>query len=172
MKHENDAIAIANYFIDKARVDEKGITLLFLVKLVYIAHGYLSALLEHGGFNPMFDKVEAWKIGPIIPSVYHTFIYNENKPITEKGVVLNLKKSDTLDNLHFIAPKVKDEDEKNVLDFVWKRYGKRTPTELVTLTHRDDTPWKCCYEEGKNNPIPDELIKNYYKLIIEKIIKN
>lgn len=161
---KSDAIAIANYFVDKSNTSGKGVTLLSLLKLVYIAHGYLLALLDDGGFDPRFDKVEAWKYGPVVPSVYHTFKYNKSNVITERGFVL---KSGDDNGIDFITPTVEDESKRIVLDFVWDRYGEMKATDLVRLTHRDDTPWAYCYRVGKNVEIPDELTKLYYEKMIE-----
>ena len=77
----DDSIALANFFIDKSTSEKCDITLLKLVKLVYIAHGYLLALLNRSFLNSRYDKVEAWRLGPVIPTVYHTFKYNANSPI-------------------------------------------------------------------------------------------
>ena len=69
---KNNAIAIANYFIDKANSvqrQENDLTLLRLVKYVYIAYGFALAILKKKIIDERFDKVEAWKYGPVIPSV-------------------------------------------------------------------------------------------------------
>lgn len=43
---ENYALAIANYFIELAHKESKDIRPLKLMKLVYIAHGYILAMLD------------------------------------------------------------------------------------------------------------------------------
>ena len=72
-----DAIAIANYFVEKSKEDKQceKLTLLRLVKYVYIAYGFALVLLGRSIINDRFDKVEAWKYGPVIPSVYHSFTF-------------------------------------------------------------------------------------------------
>ena len=84
-----NAISIANYFVDKAQREDFKITLLRLVKYVYIAYGFGLSILDRNIIDERFDKVEAWKYGPVIPSVYHSFKYNGDKPITEKSIILS-----------------------------------------------------------------------------------
>lgn len=158
-----DSIAIANYFIDRSKEDGKGIDLLKLVKLVYIAHGYILALLGESYLNKKYDKVEAWKYGPVIPTVYHTFKHNANGTITENGIVcVNFDKNE------FVEPAV-EEEPKKVLDFVWKRYGRMDSSTLVTLLHKDGTPWKYHYKANMNVEIPDEDTKIYYEALFNEL---
>ena len=57
------ALAIANYYIDKANVEDTPLDHLRLQKLVYLAHGWHLAI--HG--RPLIEEsVEAWKYGPVI----------------------------------------------------------------------------------------------------------
>lgn len=61
---KDSALSIANYFIDLAQSQSKEIKPLRLMKLVYIAHGFMLAMLNRSVLNPRFDRVEAWKYGP------------------------------------------------------------------------------------------------------------
>ena len=79
-----NALSVANYFIDLAQKDNKLIHLLGLVKRVYIAHGLALAYRHKGLLDPRFDKVEAWKYGPVIPSVYHSFKQNKSNAKLKK----------------------------------------------------------------------------------------
>ena len=81
---KDSALSVANYFVDKSLKETKALKPLKLMKLVYIAHGYMLAMLGYSVFSKRFDKVEAWKFGPVIPSVYHSFKRYGNQPITEK----------------------------------------------------------------------------------------
>lgn len=164
---KTDAIAIANYFIDKAKETDPPyeLTLLRLVKYVYIAYGFGLALLDRSILNERFDKVEAWRYGPVIPSVYHSFKHNQNRPITDKSSILSYE--DDNGNLYFDVPKVKDEGIIMILDFVWDRYKDKSVHDLIEILHKDGTPWKFCYKEGSNVEIPDGLTKIYYQSIIK-----
>ena len=165
IKTMSDSIALANYFIERSKSESKEITVLKLIKLVYIAHGYLLALMEKSYLNSRYDRVEAWKLGPVIPTVYHTFKYNANNPITEKGYVCILEN----DEPKFVVPTV-DSSANPVLDFVWKRYGKMTSSDLVSLLHEKGTPWHYCYKEGQNVVIPDLDTKLYYSAMFKKLV--
>lgn len=168
---KNDAIAIANYFVDKANEDTQAphpLTLLRLVKYVYIAYGFAMAMLEKVIIDKRFDTVEAWKYGPVIPSVYHSFKHNKNNKIEEKSAIAI--DEDENGELDFINPEITDGDIKMILDFVWDRYRDKSTSELINLLHKDGTPWAYCYAPGKNVEIPDEMTRIYYKSIVENAI--
>lgn len=164
-----NALSVANYFIFLARRDNKPIKLLGLVKRVYIAHGFALALLKHGLLDPRFDKVEAWKYGPVIPSVYHSFKQYKAEPITEPTVVMEC---DEDFNPTFKTPTLTNEKDKMIVEMVWKRYLNYTGSQLVTLTHRKGTPWGACYKEGKNCEIPDSFTELYYQKLVKAIVEN
>lgn len=165
----SDAIAIANYFIDKANSDTSApyqLTLLRLVKYVYIAYGFAMAILDKVIIDKRFDTVEAWKYGPVIPSVYHSFKHNKNNPITEKSMIAVSENEDG--KLEFSEPKVTDKNVLMVLDFVWARYKDRSTPDLINLLHGSNTPWAYCYRVGRNEEIPDEMTKVYYDAIVNR----
>ena len=167
-----NAISIANYFVDKAQREDFKITLLRLVKYVYIAYGFGLSILDRNIIDERFDKVEAWKYGPVIPSVYHSFKYNGDKPITEKSIILS--QEDNSGNVEFSTPEVDKSDNEllMLLDFVWDRYKNKTITELINILHGEGPPWKYCYRPNENVTIPDEMTKIYYDSIVENALKS
>ena len=86
---KDNALSVANYLIDLAKKENKNLTQLGLMKRVYIAHGFSLAINKESLLDNRFDKVEAWKYGPVIPSVYHSFKQYKAGPITEKAVVMD-----------------------------------------------------------------------------------
>ena len=162
----NNAISLANYFIDLAKSNQKNIHQFGLMKRVYITHGFYLALEDKSALDPRFDVVEAWKNGPVIPSVYHSFKHNGNKNITEKSIFVTGILSDG--SLNIETPMLQNNDIIKIANFVWGRYINFTDFEMVQLTHRAGTPWDLCYEEGKNNPIPDLYTKAFYKKFVIK----
>lgn len=162
-----NALSVANYFIERSHKDGKGITPLKLMKLVYIAYGFGLAVLDRVLIDYRFDHVEAWKLGPVIPSVYHSFkIYGKS----------NIEKPTTMlvgDDFDFtvVTPKIdeKDDDAISTCEFVWKRYGGCDGSTLVSILHGKGTPWGQVYQEGRNNPIPETLTRLYYKELVERL---
>ena len=163
---KSEAIAIANYFVDKANKEHYNLTLLRLVKYVYIAYGFALALLNRSIIDHRFDKVEAWKYGPVIPSVYHSFKHNGDNPIKEKVVIVTEEHADG--TIEMVTPEITDREVISILDFVWDRYKDKPTSYLITLLHREDTPWAYCYRVGKNVEIPDEMTKVYYNAIVNR----
>jgi uncharacterized phage-associated protein len=169
---KDSALSVANYFVDKSLNGAKDLKPLKLMKLVYIAHGYMLALLNYSVFNTRFDKVEAWKFGPVIPSVYHSFKRYGNMPIEEKTggfVDVRLKNEEFV--VDYVEPTLNDEEARMICDYVWERYGSYTDSTLVTMLHSPGTPWKDVYVEGQNNIIPDELTKQYYTRISNALFR-
>lgn len=164
-----DALAVANYLLKLAK--EKGIDLqpLKLMKLVYIAHGFMLALFDRSALNPRFDRVEAWKYGPVIPSVYHSFkCYgkgNIDKPTTvfvptDDGKDFDVK-----------TPMLEDESLQLACEAALSNYGKYTGSRLVEMLHLKGTPWQRFYIEGRNTEIPDEETKDFFVALIDRILK-
>ena len=163
-KMRHNAIALANYFVDKSISDEIKIYQFGLMKRVYITHGFCLASLDRGALDPLYDVVEAWKNGPVIPSVYHSFKHHTDNEIRTKSFFVTEIYSNN--KVEIETPVLKDEDIKDVADFVWGRYKNHSDYELVKLLHRKGTPWYLCYKKGENRPIPDLYTKTFYKKLI------
>lgn len=165
----NNALGVANELIDLADKDGKDLTLLKLVKLVFLSYAFgLVLAKDEPLIDPRFDKVEAWRYGPVIPSVYHSFKHLRNKPIkpADKAVVLNGESHDCNDG-EFVVPSIKGDLAKRVIRTVWARYSNATASELVDLLHRDGTPWSDAYVPGMNRPILESDVKDYYTRFLD-----
>ena len=165
-----NALSVANYFIELAQRDEVSITQLGLMKRVYIAHGFSLALLNFSLLDSRFDEVEAWKYGPVIPSVYHSFKCYRNGPITDKTIIVEWDEHSHTEN--YVFPDLNDNRARMIVEMVWDRYKGYTDSEMVTLTHKEGTPWALCYEEGMNNKIPDSYTKLYYTKFVNNIVES
>ena len=161
---------MANYFIEIAQKNDTPITQLGLMKRVYIAHGFCLAILDRSALDERFDRVEAWKYGPVIPSVYHSFKQYKEKPIKEKTVVMTWNEETRIPE--FEVPELEDNDIKKVVDMVWNRYKGYTESDMVSLTHRKGTPWDLCYVPEMNAVIPDAYTKLFYKKLIANILRD
>ena len=168
------AFAVANYFLELGRCEEKEITPLMIQKLVYIAHGYHLAFTEKydpGNGKPLVDDefVEAWQYGPVFPSLYHQFKRYGGNPITDFAEDTDFSYDEESGKLHLDSeiPEVDQDDQFAcaLLDKVWEVYKDYTGYQLSSITHKKGSPWdKTQYpNEGfKNAHIPNGEIKNYY----------
>lgn len=168
-----NAIAVANYFVSRYNTnpDEQPhpLDLLRIVKYVYISYGFALAVLNRCIIDPRFDKVEAWKYGPVIPSVYHSFKYNKSNPIRDMAVVVS---GEYNAEDEFVVPQIENDPKLEViLDMVWVRYGRFTSGELVDILHEEGTPWAHVYTPGLNVEIPEETTKLYYSRLFELLSK-
>ena len=164
---KENALSVANYFIELAKNDKVDVRPLKLMKLVYMAYGYALAIIDRSIIDPRFDKVEAWRYGPVIPSVYHSFKQYRNNPVTEKTVVMET--SDKYE-VKFVEPKLEDKSARKVCDFVWKRYRDHSDSGLVSLLHGEATPWAQVYREGQNCTIPEVMTKIFYKGLVKRLL--
>ena len=143
--------AVANFFIKKSAEERKPITPMKLLKLVYIAHGWHLGLTQ----TTLIDEsVEAWRYGPVIPSLYRKFKSFGDSPIPESAIATNVQLS---------SP----ERLEPFLQSVWNIYSKYDGLQLSSMTHAPNTPWYQVWhvEEGKNYmgaDIPNRLIQQHY----------
>ena len=150
-------IAIANYFIKKSFEDGTELTPMKLLKLVYIAHGWHLGLTE----EPLVgERVEAWKYGPVIPSVYNEYKSYGNRSISKLAYRFN-------EGGQFMSP-LPDEATTPFLDEIWEVYKIYNGLQLSTLTHQTGTPWDTVWNrQGGRNikgaEITNDLIAAHYK---------
>ena len=138
------SLAVAQYILDQRRVMGDAVTPMQLIKLVYIAQGYM--LGKHG--RPLLEEpVEAWQYGPVVPSVYHAIKhYRSSSVVAIPGAV----------------PYTFTPEETETLNFVANNYGGHNGIVLSTATHQPGTPWHQTWcVMGKNAPISNDLIENF-----------
>lgn len=144
----HSARKVANYFLDKADEQGKELSPLKVIKLVYIAHGFMLANRRTG---LIADVVEAWEYGPVVADLYHALKRYGNDPIP-------VRLDEQLASFDF------SDDERAVMDKVFDHYGKFSGGGLSSLTHQEGTPWDKVWKGlGKNAIIPDEMTREHYK---------
>jgi uncharacterized phage-associated protein len=140
-----DARQIANWFVQRAQSEGRQLTIMSLLKLVYIAHGWHLEMRK----SPLIpNKIEAWKYGPVIPDVYNAF--------RGDGVIVNQP-------LQGHQPQLSAADE-HLLEEVYRIYGRLPATTLSDLTHKRNGPWEQATKRGGwFAPIPNDLIRAHYE---------
>jgi uncharacterized phage-associated protein len=146
------AAQIANEFIRRARTDGVDVDPLKVQKLIYLAHGWHLAFL---GTPLIREGIEAWRYGPVVPSLYRQFRRFGIAPITTEATLPNA-------SIEQIDPKSSD-----LISQVWKTYGKKTGLELSMLTHEPGRAWDIIRRTNANDwnspTIPDEYIKDEFE---------
>jgi uncharacterized phage-associated protein len=143
---------IANYFLERARAEGQPLTPMQVIKLVYIAHGW-----HWGYFNSALinEPVEAWKFGPVIPSLYQDLkCYGSG--FVQSSLRTPLGEEEAL---------VHSNDTLALLDHVWRRYNRFNGLQLSTLTHEPNTPWARSYSPNLwgSEVIPEQYIADHYR---------
>lgn len=146
-----DARQIANWFVTRAQREGRTLSIMSLLKLTYIAHGWH---LETQG-TPLFpNRIEAWQYGPVIPEVYSDF--------RKQGVAVKSTVS-TVPNCRL------DPNDEALLDQIWDIYGKLPAFRLSDMTHVANGPWDVASRMGGSYAkIPDELIQGHYAELRKK----
>lgn len=139
-----------------------------LIKLVYFAHGWHLAWYDQALIG---DDVEAWRHGPVIPSVYHAFKKYGREPIErptygEYDLVIDIGLVDLDDKI--IKPKPIHQnfpdDARHVMDQVFLTYGNLSGLQLSRLTHEAGAPWEQAYEPyAYNAVIENNIIKDHFE---------
>ena len=133
-----DARSISNWFIRRARADGRELSIMSLLKLTYIAHGWHLEIRK----RPLFsNKIQAWQFGPVIPDVYNT--------LRPQGVTVLSEASGFDDPI--------SEADEILLGQIWDIYGSMSAYQLSDITHEKGGPWEIATESGGNYaPIPDD----------------
>lgn len=140
-----DARQVANWFVNRAARDGRRLTIMQLLKLVYISHGWHLEMQR----SPLFlNKIEAWKFGPVIPDVYNSF-RRQGVEISAQIPVNGLP----------ISPR-----DEHLLEQIYGSYGQLDAQKLSDMTHEPGGPWDIATKQwGYFAPIPNELILPHYQ---------
>lgn len=148
----HDSRTVANRFLLLASDNDDTLTPMQLLKLVYIAHGWMLGLY---GRPLISDEVQAWQYGPVIPKLYAAIRHYRGDP-----VLRDLPTSPSSDRLNAT--------EGDIVSQVYERYGRMSGPALSRLTHAPGTPWALTYEPGSFGVrIPTDLIEDHYQRLAE-----
>lgn len=142
---------VADWFLAKG---DGSISPKKLQKLVYYAYAWTLTLLNDTAdnlTNRLFDdgQFEAWVHGPVIPRLYHEYREYGFNPILQCPQKPNFTK-----------------DIEDILEQVWKVYGKYDAYQLESMTHQE-SPWENARKgldplDSGRTVISDKDMFNYY----------
>lgn len=161
--------------LSKNQVDKVGNSLIYLskkiphlsktkaLKLIYI----LDELSIKKSGIPFFNlKYKVWKFGPVSEEI---FIDLSSETTLLKGYI----ERDSEDGTTFISPSKEFNDDEfsdndiELLNFVIEKFGDKSAKDLVSHTHRANSPW---HLTAKENAVLELLLKeeiNNTELLID-----
>lgn len=149
----NKSLSVAQYLLSRRKgADDNSISPMQLLKLVYIAHGFM---LGWRGMPLLDEPVEAWQYGPVVPSVYHAIKKYRSGPVANV---------DGADADHAFT-----NDEKAIMNYVADSYGDINGIALSAATHKPGTPWSQTWQYfDRNAQISNDIIESFYRKIIQE----
>ncbi len=151
---------IAQWFINRSAMDVDMfygdyITNMKLQKLLYFAQGLSFAIFGKAMFK---DAIQAWDHGPVVPDIFHKY------KVCGAG------------SIEDVNPVKIDAETAALLEFVYKKYGIYSASQLRNLSH-EQSPYKDNYVPDKKNiVIPNADIKQEFSKdrdnLIDEYAKN
>jgi uncharacterized phage-associated protein len=107
------------------------------------------------------EAIEAWRYGPVIPSVYQQFKDFGPKPIQN------------IPDVYDLSSLLADVETVGLLNMVWSAFKGFTPFKLSEMTHLSGSPWEIVFKESKdtysrNASISNKLIQKYFKGLLNR----
>ena len=150
------AIDVSTYIINYSCDINSPVNNLKLQKLLYYVKA-ISGLFEEKSI--IMEPCEAWKFGPVFPSVYEKY-----REFGKQEIEMNLSKE--------YVDKLLTEEEKQITDYVMNTFGIYSAWFLKDLTHLEE-PWimarkELSEDDASRNLMDEESISCYFTEINEK----
>ncbi|MFD1674943.1 Panacea domain-containing protein [Alicyclobacillus fodiniaquatilis] len=139
---------VANNILSRSFEQKKPVTQMKLQKLLYFIYREFYKKTDKRLFN---ERFEAWKYGPVLPSIYHEFKQFGADPITAYS---KDSKGDSF--LLVESPQI-----KQVIDEVWTQYRSYSGIELSQITHRIGTPWYKAWQTYNDFLMDEDILADY-----------
>lgn len=156
-KKGHDSRAIANVFVDFAQTAQQRLSILQMLRFVYIAHGWT---LGHTGNSLIRHPVEVWKHGPVIRKAFDSF--------HDQGVVVKSHAE------NFFGRRYRanlSDTENQIVRAVYDQYSVAGLFKLSSACNGRGTPWSRCGVRYYDT-IPNDDIRDYYRAVIAETRKS
>ena len=140
------AMDVAKYVIDFCTRRGTPVSNLQLQKILYYIQINFYRRFEEFAF---FDDIQAWRYGPVVADVYERYSRNGSADICEYY-------DDAEDIFEY-------EEDVQLAEMVIRACLRKSPWDLVALTHRKGGPWDKTYRNGLGDKdiIPKEYLIHY-----------
>lgn len=136
-----DPRAVANLMLDEAGEKHLGLGHIQLHKLLYFSHGIHLVQTKSPLVSGYF---EAWRYGPVHPTVYRAF-----KQAGHEAIRFRATSQDPLTGERRDIPDITDTQVVGLVRRVLASYGSLPAGRLVDLSHAKDSPWWYVVEQGR-----------------------
>lgn len=148
----HDARAVANKILSLSQERGQPLTLMQLIKLVYLANGWWLSYSDGEALTN--TSAQAWQHGPVHPHVYKAFRRFGSGPVTSPA----LDKDTQLPYDSNYTP-----EQVQIIESVVENYGNMHAFKLSDIMHRPGTPWsRTMQETGQYSVIPNTVIKEHF----------
>jgi uncharacterized phage-associated protein len=128
-----DARAVANLLLDLADARNVRLTQVFLLKLLYFAHGWY---LARNGTPLIAQEFEAWERGPVVKVVRDEFKSCGKRPITVRACKLDIYSGRRTKVMPDLSPR-----DADFVASIFEAYRAYDAWQLSDMTHETDSPW-------------------------------
>ena len=150
------ALDVARHLIRLGAAEEEPdyLSPLRLQKLLYYVQGWHLGAFE----RPLFsERIEAWKYGPVVPSVYQAF-----KSYDDQGIRPSAEEE----------PSYLSRADRAFIDSVWAGYKQFSAIGLYEKTH-SEPPWRNARGNlpagaPSNAEIPQEELRKFFRPLTEE----
>lgn len=131
-----DALKFSSNIIEKMNAIGYRLDHIKLQKLLYF---FSVEYFKRNQKLPFMQKIEKWKLGPVVREVYREYKINGSSAITKPTTGLKFEEG------RFTIQAIENEElrpeDDEILDFIIDQYGNRDSFELVELTHQEEA-WR------------------------------
>ncbi len=133
-----------------------------LQKLLYYCY---TECLKRTGKQLFKEPIVAYKLGPVVESVFRKFTVHGSSTIElkeDEDFVITTEKIAATPSFIKVATSELGFVAMDCIIDTLKKYGQLSPYELVDKTHQAGGPWDRVFEPGRNSVITDELIMKFH----------
>lgn len=162
---------VANTFISLAVTEKLGnLTPLKLIKLVYIFYAWYL-YFDENDTPPFKEQPEAWKHGPVFPSLHTAFGRYGGENLNAKHFVRYFDSSE-IPIVEINNNDGEDSLESKIISIVWGVYKNKTGEELSELTHEKGSAWDKAYSPGRYEVLNADDIREGVSKAIKRLKSN
>jgi uncharacterized phage-associated protein len=130
-----DARAVANFLLDYAAEKKMEVTLLWLQKIIFYAHGWYLSKKE----RPLVEQeFEAWEYGPVVRALWDSLKGSGKKPLPPST---RARRFDVIENAYKDIDDQLDDEAKLFLKEIFDAYALADALDLSNATHIQGSPW-------------------------------